>query len=87
MRFLGLNAITQRTDLLHMQNQPNNFDTRTTSHFLEIHMSEDDGFLLLCLTDTVRNEVVKLKLGLDHLKFKSSENGAEMVSFGQKWVP
>ena len=47
-------------------------------------MSEDDGFLLLCLRDTLRNEVVILKLGLDHLKFKNRENGAEMVSFGQK---
>ena len=47
-------------------------------------MSEDDRFLLPCLRDTLRNKVVMLKLGLDHLKFKSSENGAEMVSFGQK---
>ena len=47
-------------------------------------MSEDDGFCLPCLRDTLRNEVVKVKLGLDHLKFKNSENGAEMVSFGQK---
>ena len=54
------------------------------SCFLEIHVSEDDGFLLLCLRDTLHKEVVKLKLGLDHLKFKNSKNGAEMVSFGQK---
>ena len=47
-------------------------------------MSEDGGFHLLCLRDMVHNEVVKVKLGLDHLKFKNSENGAEMVSFGQK---
>ena len=47
-------------------------------------MSEDDGFLQPCLKDTLCNEVVKLKIGLDHLKFKSHENGAEMVSFGQK---
>ena len=47
-------------------------------------MSEDDGFLLPCLRDTLHNEVVMFKLGLDHVKFKNSENGAEMVSFGQK---
>ena len=29
--------------------------------------------------------MLKLKLGLDHLKFKSSENGPEMMSFGQKF--
>ena len=48
------------------------------------YTSEDDGFLLLCMRDSLCNEVVKLKLGLDYLKFKNSENGAEMVSFGQK---
>ena len=42
-----------------MQNQSNSFDTSTTSCFLEIHMSEDDEILLLCLRDTLRNEVVK----------------------------
>ena len=47
-------------------------------------MSKDDEILLLCWTDTLYNEVVKLKLGLDHLKFKSSENGAEMMSLDQK---
>ena len=29
-------------------------------------------------------QVLKLKLGLDQLKFKSSKNGAEMVRFGQR---
>ena len=67
-----------------MQNQPTSFDTSTTSHFLEKHMSEDDEILLPCLTDTLHNEVVKLKLGLEHLKFKSSGNGVEIVSLGQK---
>ena len=47
-------------------------------------MSEDDEIFLLCLRATLRNEVVKLKIGLDHLKFKSSETGAKNVSFGQK---
>ena len=47
-------------------------------------MSEGDGFHLPCLRETLCNEVVMLKLGLDHLKFKNSENGAEMVNFGQK---
>ena len=47
-------------------------------------MSEDDEILLPCLTDTLHNEVVKLKLGLEHLKFKSSGNGVEIVSLGPK---
>ena len=42
-----------------MQNQPNSFDTSTMSHFLEIHVSEDNEILLPCLTDTLCNEVVK----------------------------
>ena len=67
-----------------MQNQPTSFDTSTTSHFLEKHMSEDDEILLPCLTDTLRNEVVKLKLGLEHLKFKSCQNEVEIVSLGPK---
>ena len=46
-------------------------------------MSEDHEVLLPCLRDTLCNKVVMLKIGLDHLKFKSSKNGAEMVSFGQ----
>ena len=53
------------------------------SHFLEIHVSEDNEILLPCLRDTLHNEEVKLKIGLDHLTFKSSENGAEMMSIGQ----
>ena len=34
--------------------------------------------------ETLPNEVVMLKLGLDHLKFKSSGNGVEIESLGQK---
>ena len=47
-------------------------------------MSEDDEFLLPSLRGTIYNEVVMLKLGLDHLKFISSANGVEIVSLGHK---
>ena len=46
--------------------------------------SEDNGFHLLCLRDTLHNKMVMLKLGLDHLKFKNSENGDEMERFWPK---
>ena len=49
-------------------------------------MSEDDDEILLAyLRDNLHNEVIELKIWLDHLKFKSSENRAEIImSFGQK---
>ena len=59
MSFVDLNAITKKTRLLCMQNQPNGFDTSIImSRFLEIQMCEDDKILLPCLRDTLCNEVV-----------------------------
>ena len=84
MTFMGLKCHYQKDQVVIYANQPNGFDTSNTSCFLEIHMSGDDEIFLMFLRGTLCNEVVKLKIELDHLKFESSENGAEIISFGQK---
>ena len=54
------------------------------SCFLEKHMSEDNKIVLPCLTDMICSKVVGVEFGLDHLKFKNSKNGAEMLNFWPK---